>query len=212
MAHLSVHISRFCMHQNMRCTICIASQAELSILYTRPLHIRTSLAAATCAVPAASEALCPRETPLARSGYSRKTCVSCALVAQPREPKRLPELHNRIFERRRKRPSSRQLPRGLPVDLDRRQTHRESSTPPQLSGHNTSHEPSSLSPVMAGPTLQLLDLPPELIRHEILPKLSGIALARLTTLSPFATWTEPAARAACLAIWTGQPAQAERWR
>lgn len=65
---------------------------------------------------------------------------------------------------------------------------------------------------MAGAPLQLLDLPPELIRHEILPKLSGIALARLSTLSPFAQWTEPAAKAACLALWPGQRALAERWR
>ncbi len=65
---------------------------------------------------------------------------------------------------------------------------------------------------MAGAALSLLELPPELIQHEIMPKLTGAALARLSTLSPFAAWTEPAAKAACLALYPGQPLQAERWR
>lgn len=60
--------------------------------------------------------------------------------------------------------------------------------------------------------LQLLDLPEEIVQHEILPRLTGVALARLATLSPFSGQTELAAKAACLALWPGEPELASRWR
>lgn len=65
---------------------------------------------------------------------------------------------------------------------------------------------------MKSEMLQLLDLPEEVIQHEILPRLTGIALARLTTLSPFSGQTELAAKAACLKLWAGEPELAGRWR